>query len=50
MNALRLKEPVFVEESSSSGRLFWGLVIALVISVFASIVIIGSHHDLLRWM
>ncbi len=50
MNALRLKEPVFVEETSSSGRLFWGLVIALVISVFASIVIIGSHHDLLRWI
>ncbi len=50
MNALRLKEPVFVEESASSSRLFWGLVIALVISVFASIVIIGSHHDLLHWI
>lgn len=47
MNALRLKEPVFVDEPASSGRLFWILVVALVISVFASIVIIGSHHDLL---
>ncbi|WP_438749251.1 hypothetical protein [Pararhizobium sp. O133] len=48
MNALRLKEPVYVEENAASGRLFWILVVALVISVFASILIIGNQYDLLN--
>ncbi|HTO32546.1 MAG TPA: hypothetical protein VL202_15415 [Pararhizobium sp.] len=50
MNALRLKEPVFVDDAPASGRLFWVLVVALVISIFASILIIGSQRDLLDWI
>ena len=49
MNALRNKEPVFVEEAQASGRLFWVLVVLLVISVFVSIVIFGSHRNLPFW-
>ena len=47
LNALRNKEPVFVDDAPASGRLFWVLVALLVISVFASILIIGGQHDLL---
>lgn len=49
LNALRNKEPVFVDEAPASGRLFWVLVIMLVISVFASVLIIGGQRDLLPW-
>ena len=49
MNALRNKEPVFVDDAPASGRLFWILVVLLVISVFASVLIIGGQHDLLPW-
>ncbi|MBP1860762.1 hypothetical protein [Rhizobium herbae] len=49
MNALRNKEPVLTDDAQASGRLFWVLVVLLVISVFASIVIIGGHHNLLAW-
>jgi len=49
LNALRNKEPVFVDEAPSSGRLFWVLVIMLVISVFASVLIIGGQHHLFPW-
>lgn len=49
LNALRNKEPVFVDDAPASGRLFWVLVVLLVISVFASIVIIGGKHNLLTW-
>jgi hypothetical protein len=49
LNALRNKEPVFVDESPASGRLFWVLVIMLVISVFASVLIIGGQHHLFPW-
>ncbi|MFT2211631.1 hypothetical protein ACLJYM_07055 [Rhizobium giardinii] len=49
MNALRNKEPVFVDEAPASGRLFWVLVIMLVISVFASVLIIGGQHHLFPW-
>jgi preprotein translocase subunit SecY len=46
---LRNKEPVFVEESQASNRLFWTLVVLLVIAVFASIVIFGGHRSLPFW-
>ncbi|MDW5318102.1 hypothetical protein [Rhizobium sp. PL01] len=49
MNALRNKEPVFVEEPQASSRLFWVLVVLLVIAVFASIVILGGHRGLPFW-
>ncbi len=49
MNALRNKEPVFVDEAETSGRLFWGLVVLLVIAVFVSIVVFGSHRQLPFW-
>jgi hypothetical protein len=49
MNALRNTDPVFADDAPPSGRLFWVLVVLLVISVFASIVIIGGHHTLLAW-
>lgn len=49
MNALRNKEPVFVEETQASSRLFWVLVVLLVIAVFASIVILGGHRNLPFW-
>ncbi len=49
MNALRNKEPVFVEETQASSGLFWVLVVLLVIAVFASIVILGGHHSLPFW-
>jgi hypothetical protein len=49
MNALRNKEPVFVEEAQASSRLFWTLVVLLVIAVFASIVIFGGHRNLPLW-
>jgi hypothetical protein len=49
MNALRNKEPVFVDDAPAPGRLFWVLVALLVISVFASVLIIGGQHDLLPW-
>ena len=47
MNALRNKEPVFVEDAPASGRLFWVLVVLLVLSVFASVLIIGGRYDFL---
>ncbi len=50
MNALRNKEPVFVDDAPASGKLFWVLVVLLVISVFTSIVIIGGHHNLIKWV
>ncbi|CAN7169328.1 hypothetical protein LJR098_000221 [Rhizobium sp. LjRoot98] len=49
MNALRNKEPVFIEEEPASNRLFWTLVVLLVIAVFVSIVIFGSHRNLPFW-
>ncbi|URK88128.1 hypothetical protein LP421_11730 [Rhizobium sp. RCAM05350] len=49
MNALRNKEPVFVEEAQASSRLFWVLVVLLVIAVFVSIVIFGGHRNLPFW-
>ena len=49
LNALRNKQPVFVDDAPASGRLFWVLVVLLVISVFASVLIIGGQHDLLPW-
>ncbi|WP_349433748.1 hypothetical protein [Pararhizobium sp. A13] len=49
MNALRNKEPVFVDDAPASGRLFWVLVVLLVISVFASVLIIGGQHNLFPW-
>lgn len=50
MNALRNKEPVFVEEAQASSRLFWILVVLLVIAVFISIVIFGGHRNLPFWI
>ena len=49
MNALRNKEPVFVDETPAPGRLFWVLVVLLVIAVFISIVIFGGHRNLPFW-
>lgn len=49
LNALRNKEPVFVDDAQASGGLFWVLVVLLVISVFASILIVGGHHHLFPW-
>lgn len=49
MNALRNKEPVFIEEEPASNRLFWTLVVLLVIAVFVSIVIFGGHRNLPFW-
>lgn len=49
MNALRNKEPVFVDDDQASNRLFWTLVVLLVIAVFVSIVIFGAHRNLPFW-
>lgn len=49
MNALRNKEPVFVDETPAPGRLFWVLVVLLVIAVFISIMIFGGHRNLPFW-
>lgn len=49
MNALRNKEPVFVDEAPASARLFWVLVVLLVVSVFVSVLIIGGQHHLFPW-
>ncbi|MCV9997563.1 hypothetical protein OE766_04835 [Pararhizobium sp. YC-54] len=49
MNALRNKEPVFVDEAPAAGRLFWVLVVLLVIAVFISIMIFGGHRNLPFW-
>jgi hypothetical protein len=49
LTALRNKEPIYVEDAPASGRLFWVLVVLLVISVFASVLIIGGQHNLFPW-
>ena len=49
MNALRNKEPVLVDVAPASRWLFWVLVVLLVLSIFASVLVIGGQSDLLSW-
>ena len=49
MNALRNKEPVFVDDAAGPARFFWIAVAVLVIGTFGAIVVTGGTSHLLVW-